>query len=136
ATRNFCRISCNGFICKDWVRWVGRGAIVYVSRPQRALSCNMPSPPGILRARNVNALFPPQSQALPLHARRVGPEILQAIVGTRFPIEHVDDHIPVILDDPFADLVTLDGHTRIAAAAHGGIDFFREGMILAAAGAG
>src|SRR5947209_1495013 len=72
----------------------------------------------------------------PVHARGVGPQVLDGVVFARVRVEDVDDHVAVILHDPFAGLVALDGPAPVAALVQGGIHLFADRVDLAAAGAG
>src|SRR5829696_10586810 len=74
--------------------------------------------------------------AFPVDARGVGPQLFEAVVGSRVRVEHVDQHVPVVLHDPLARLVPLDPHPGVADPAQGVVDLFRQGVDLAAAGAG
>src|SRR5690348_3760742 len=74
--------------------------------------------------------------ALPVHARRVRPQLLEGVVFAGGRVEDVDDDVAVILDDPLAGLVALDGQAAVPQTVHGGVDFFRDRVDLPAAGAG
>src|SRR5712664_338174 len=49
----------------------------------------------------------------PVDARRVGPQLFQRVILARVGVEDVNDHVAVILNDPLAGLVALDGDTPV-----------------------
>src|SRR5262245_50236504 len=97
-------------------------------------SRRIPSPYG--RGDGETLLQPDSIQALPIHARRIRPQFLDGIVLPRRVVEHMDDHVAVILDHPFARLVALDGEAAITPLVHGVVDFFGDGVDLPPAGTG
>src|SRR5262249_16966446 len=60
----------------------------------------------------------------------------QRVIRPRVRVEHVDQEVAVVLDDPLTRLVTFDPHPAVANAAHRIVDLFRQRVDLAAARAG
>src|SRR5262249_29422315 len=71
----------------------------------------------------------------PVQSRRIGPEFFETVVTACLRVEHMDDDIAVVLNDPLAGLVAFDAQADLALAAHGRVGFCGEGVELAAAGA-
>src|SRR5262245_10601008 len=74
--------------------------------------------------------------ALPVDAWGVRPELFQCVVLPRLGVEHVDQHVAIVLHDPLAGAVALNPHPPVADAPEGVVDLLRQGVALAAAGTG
>src|SRR5262245_61980085 len=76
------------------------------------------------------------SEALPVYPLRVVPKLLESVVLPGLGRKHVDDNVAVVLDDPLAGLVALDGKALLALRMECGVDLLGERVDLAAAGPG
>src|SRR5262245_39228220 len=116
----------------------GRRSSGQESRPDQP---PVPSPSGLWRAGSVSdrrgsapvAVAPGSpcgslSLAFPIDARGVRPQFFQGVILTHVRIEHVHDHIAVVLHDPATALVTLDRHASIAVVTQSGVNLFGDGM--------
>src|SRR5258708_26599141 len=77
-----------------------------------------------------------RSVPLPVHVRRICPQILKGIVAACVRVEQMHDAIGVILYDPAAGFVAFDAEALFALGMESGVDFFRKGVDLPPAGAG
>ena len=66
----------------------------------------------------------------------VRPEFFELVVIACVAIEHVNQHIAVVLDNPFARIVPFHTDAVVTNGTHGGIDFFNNRMHLAPTDAG